>query len=62
VVSSNGKRVTRKELYDLVWTEPVSQLSGRYGLSDVGFKKVCNRLNVPTPPRGYWAKNATGMT
>jgi hypothetical protein len=60
VVSSNGKKVTRKELYDLVWTEPVSRLSGRCGLSDVGFKKVCNRLNVPTPPRGYWAKKRHG--
>ena len=60
MVSSNGKRVTRKELYDLVWTEPVSRLSGRYGLSDVGFKKACDRLNVPTPPRGYWAKKRHG--
>ncbi|HXX57445.1 MAG TPA: hypothetical protein VEI96_05535 [Thermodesulfovibrionales bacterium] len=31
-------------------------LAAKYGLSDVGLRKICKKLNVPTPPAGYWAK------
>jgi hypothetical protein len=53
-------RYTRRELYDLVWSEPVSVLSSRFGLSDVGFAKICRRVRIPLPPRGYWAKRSAG--
>jgi hypothetical protein len=32
----------------------------RYKLSDVGLAKVCRKLNIPRPGRGYWAKKAAG--
>jgi len=32
----------------------------QYGLSDNGLRKICKRLNVPVPPRGYWAKVEAG--
>lgn len=51
-------RVTREELYDLVWTTPMRKLALRYGLSDVALAKTCRRLGIPTPGRGYWAKLA----
>jgi hypothetical protein len=47
--------VTRQQLYEMVWTKPMSQLARDFGISDVGLAKVCARQNVPTPPRGYWA-------
>lgn len=31
-------------------------LAAKYGLSDVGLKKICRKLNVPTPLPGYWTK------
>jgi hypothetical protein len=49
-------RVTREELYDLVWSAPIVTASRRYGLSDNGLRKICKKLRVPTPPRGYWAE------
>lgn len=52
--------LTRKQLYDLVWAEPMSKLCKRYGLSDNGLRKHCKALNIPTPPMGYWAKIAAG--
>lgn len=52
--------LTRKELYDLVWAEPMSKLCKRYGLSDNGLRKHCKALNIPTPPVGYWAKKVAG--
>ena len=34
------ERLNRKELYDLVWSEPMKTLSARFGISDVALKKV----------------------
>jgi hypothetical protein len=52
--------LTREELYDLVWTDPVRTVAGRFGVSDVWVKKVCLRADVPVPERGYWAKLQAG--
>ena len=52
--------VRRDELYEQVWSMPLSQLCERYGVSDNGLRKACKRLNVPIPWRGYWAKVAAG--
>lgn len=50
------KILTRADLFDLVWKQPMRTLAPQFGVSDVGFAKMCRRLNIPTPPRGYWAK------
>jgi len=52
--------LSRKTLYDLVWSEPMKTLSARFGVSDVGLKKTCARAGIPTPDRGYWAKKDAG--
>ncbi len=52
--------LTRQELYDLVWSTPLTRLADDFGLSDVGLAKICERHRVPTPPRGYWAKKEAG--
>jgi integrase len=54
-------RFTRQELYDLVWSQPMSVLATSYGVSDSGLAKVCRRANIPVPPRGYWAKLTAGQ-
>jgi hypothetical protein len=46
----------RDELYEQVWKIPISRLAKQHGISDVGLAKICRKLNVPTPPVGYWAK------
>ena len=52
----------REKLFDEVWATPVTKLAKSYGLSDVGLRKICVALDVPMPPRGYWAKLAAGKT
>ena len=52
----------RQKLFDEVWATPVTTLAQDYGLSDVGLRKICVSLDVPLPPRGYWAKLAAGKT
>ena len=49
-------RLDRKELYELVWSAPMSTLADQYAISDVGLAKICRSLNVPHPGRGYWTK------
>ena len=46
----------RKNLYNEVWAEPMSRLAPKYGLSGNGLKKICQKLNIPVPSRGYWAR------
>lgn len=53
-------RFTREKLYEEVWTRPVTQLAKEIGVSDVALAKICRKLNVPVPPRGYWARIAAG--
>jgi len=50
----------RERLYQEVWTEPIFQLAKKYGLSDVGLAKICKKLKIPRPERGYWAKLQAG--
>jgi hypothetical protein len=56
------ERLTRLELYNLVWSEPMRTLASRFGLSDVALRKACSKAEVPVPPRGYWAKIHAGRT
>src|SRR6185312_10376240 len=53
--------LTRTELYDRVWAEPVDTLAKEFGLSNVGLGKACRRHDIPVPPRGYWARKAVGQ-
>lgn len=50
----------REKLYEEVWSEPVTIVAKRYVISDVALKKVCQKLNVPTPWVGYWQKVKAG--
>ncbi len=54
------QRLSRKALYELVWTEPMTNLAVRFGTSDVALKKICVRAAIPTPKAGHWAKKQAG--
>ena len=52
--------LTREQLYEQVWTDPMTKVAARLGLSDVGLAKICYQAEIPVPPRGYWAKKRNG--
>lgn len=52
--------LTREELYERVWTTAMHNMAPHLGVSDVGLAKICKRFDIPTPPRGYWAKKEHG--
>ena len=53
--------IKREELYEEVWSTPLTQLCAKYGLSDNGLRKVCKRLNVPVPDGGERGVLAGGL-
>ena len=47
---------SRVELFDLVWSKPMTHLAKELGLSDVGLRKICVKFGIPLPPRGHWSR------
>lgn len=52
--------LTRVELHDLIWSQPMQRLAQQFGISDVALAKACRRVEIPVPERGYWAKSQAG--
>ena len=53
--------ISRDDLYAQVWEKPMMQLASEYGISGNGLAKICRKLAVPYPGRGYWARKAAGQ-
>jgi hypothetical protein len=54
--------LSREELYELVWSKPMTKIAADYKISDRAMAKICKRKQVPVPERGYWAKKSSGKT
>lgn len=52
---------SRQQLYDLVWSGPMREVSKELSLSDNGLRKQCLKAFVPLPPQGYWNKINAGQ-
>jgi hypothetical protein len=50
----------REELYAEVWGQPLVKIAPKYGISAVALGKVCHKLQIPLPGRGYWVKKEFG--
>jgi hypothetical protein len=50
----------RETLYAAVWERPLTKVAAEYGISDVALKKICRKMEVPTPWRGYWRRRELG--
>ncbi|HLX91700.1 MAG TPA: hypothetical protein VKR32_08455 [Puia sp.] len=48
--------LTRENLYDLVWSTPISKLSKEYPVADSRLRTICKDLNIPLPDIGYRQK------
>lgn len=57
-----ARRYDRTKLYEEVWSQPVQAVAKTYRISGVMLGKVCRKLQVPVPPRGYWARVRSGYT
>lgn len=53
--------ISRKALHAHVWAQPLAEVAATLGISRTGLAKICDRLEIPCPPRGYWARRRKGL-
>jgi integrase len=58
IPDERGIAIDRRTLYGELWKEPATVVATRYGISATFLARVCTRLRIPRPPRGYWMKPA----
>ena len=52
--------ITSEELNKLIWSKPTTEIAKDFKVSDVAVAKLCKKLGVEKPPRGYWRLVETG--
>jgi hypothetical protein len=55
-----ASRYNREVIYQRIWSEPIQRVAKSYNISDVALGKICTKLRIPRPGRGYWAKKTAG--
>ena len=53
-------RFTRQELYDLVWSKPITHLAAELGVSVGLLGALLRRADVPKPSPGHWMRKEFG--
>ncbi len=54
--------MTRQALFEAAWERPLTDIAEDIGITSTGLKKICDRHDIPTPGRGYWAQVRAGRT
>jgi hypothetical protein len=50
------------EIYNSVWTTPLSKLAKDWNINPTQLAKLCDEHSIPRPPNGYWIKISLGQT
>jgi hypothetical protein len=50
------KTITRRELYDLVWSKSISKISKETNIKESVISGICQTYKIPLPINGYWSK------
>lgn len=56
----NATVIKREEIHAKIWKLPAASLAKEFGVSGSMLARICTHLNIPRPPRGYWAKKQAG--
>lgn len=54
--------LSRKELYDLVWSKPMTALIQKYEIKNSELRKILSEMSIPIPEMGYWQKIQYGKS
>lgn len=60
VESYTVTKLTRKQIYDEVWSISISEMANKYDISYSLLWKQIKDANIPIPPKGYWTKKEYG--
>ncbi|NJY61429.1 hypothetical protein HC174_01490 [Salinimicrobium sp. CDJ15-81-2] len=55
-----SKVFTREELYNLVWSKSLKEITEEFLVSYHSFKRICKDNQIPLPPQGHWSKKRFG--
>ncbi len=55
-------RLTRQDIYDLVWSSPGAEAAERLGLSELQLRQVCGFHRIPMPNSQYWRRVEMGAS
>lgn len=53
-------KVTREQLYEMVWREPLMKVADRFGILPYDLAEICRKHDVPRPASGHWQKVSAG--
>lgn len=48
--------MTRAELYDLVWSKPMTEIARQYGIRDQHVAQACDAYEIARPRAGHWQR------
>ena len=60
VETYTATKLTRKQIYDEVWSISISGMVKKYDISYSLLYKQIKDANIPIPPKGYWTKKEFG--
>ena len=52
--------LTRKQIYDMLWTDGVGKTEQALGLKHLELKEICEAFDIPRPSSGYWTSLKLG--
>jgi hypothetical protein len=53
-------KIKRRDLFDLVWSRPMTVLAAELDTNDYHLRSLCRRLGLPVPVGGHWMKAEAG--
>lgn len=52
--------LTRRQLYDLIWSHEMPQVAAHLGISEWQIRQICENHRVPLPTAAFWRDRAAG--
>ena len=52
--------LTRKQIYDMLWTDGIGKTEQALGLKYLELKEICEAFDIPRPSSGYWTSLRLG--
>ena len=49
-------RLSRAELYELIWTKPMTEIARQFDIRDQHIAQACVYYDIARPRAGYWQK------